>query len=216
MECRIVRFGQRHNVAKDHPELAAARPDLVTPAFSENPVGSDDEFPYLFYFIENGEIVGSRKAIPDRVYRGSESLPFAWCFDTYVNPEHHGKGIGTKLVAVQVEEFERRADVSAAAFSAPAMMRIYEKLGYDVLGFTPKYARLRNVAPFLAKKIRSRFAVSLLAPIANAGLAAWLKLRSGDRNTNIAVQRVDPESLGTVSEEFDRGSRLYWDRKPTG
>ena len=213
MECRIVRFGQRHNVAKDHPELAAARPDLVTPAFSENPVGSDDKFPYLFYLIEDGVILGSRKAIPDRVYSGPEGLPYAWCFDMYISSEARGKGLGHLLMQRMVEEFASRGTIVGGAFSVPAVMRLYQKLGYDVLGFTPKYARLRNVAPFLAKKIRSRFAVSLLAPIANAGLAAWSKLRSGDRNANITVQGVDPESLGTLSEEFDRGSQLYWDRE---
>ena len=213
MECRIVRFGQRHNIAKNHPELATARPDLVTPAFPENPVSSDDDFPYLFYFIENGEIVGVRKAIPDLVWRGSETFPFAWCFDTYVNPEHHGKGIGTKLVAVQVEEFERRGDISAAAFSAPAMMRIYEKLGYDVLGCVPKYARLRNTAPFLARKISSNFAVSLLAPFVNAGLAVWLRLRSDEGNRNIKVRKVSHETFRILSKGFERDNYLYWDQE---
>ena len=214
MECRIVRFGQHHNIAKDHPELATARPDLVTPAFPKNPVSSDDDFPYLFYFIENGEIVGVRKAIPDLVSRGSETFPFAWCFDTYVNPEHHGKGIGTKLVAVQVEEFERRGDISAAAFSAPAMMRIYEKLGYDVLGCVPKYARLRNTAPFLARKIPSKFVANLLAPVANAGLAIWLKLRSRADNLNIDVKKISHESFCGLSKHFQREIVLYWDSEP--
>ena len=210
MECRIVRFGEKDEVRRLHPVLATERPDLLAPAFPENSVESDDEFPYLFYFIDGDQILGSRKAIPDTVERGGNVYPFAWCFDTYVNPEHHGKGIGTKLVAQQVKEFDARGQLSGAAFSAPAMMRIYEKLGYEVLGFGPRLAAVRKTRPFLQERIGT--AASVIAPFANFALAAkaWRKrsLSSGD----YTLTRIASDDVINAIAEVQNSSKVYhWD-----
>ena len=215
MECRIVRYDEYQNIANKHPELASQRPDLTTPAFLTNPVQSDGDFPYLFYFLQDGNIVGSRRAIPDRLYHGSDSYAFAWCFDTYVNRNFHGKGIGTKLVAVQSEQLSREGYISGAAFSAPAMMRIYEKLGYNVLGFVPKYALLRNTKPFLAAKIRSDVATSIVASFANTVLKTWSALSFPDPANDITVEVADTRAIEFKSTELERASMLRWDCDPS-
>ena len=209
MECRIVRYRERHDVARLHAELVGARPEYSQVPFDTNPVPFDDDFPYLFYFIDGDDILGVRRAIPDVCYREGEEIAFAWCYDTVVNPDHHGKGIGTKLVAVQVEEFARRGQVSGAAFSAPAMMRIYDKLGYSVLGFAPKYAKVRNVAPFLHRKVRSGVIASLMAVPLNLAQKA---LELGRARSGFSIEQLNTGEFERFWNDIStKGARYHWD-----
>lgn len=214
MDCRLVRYGERENLSELHPELFEKRPDLCDPAFPANPVPYDDDFPYLFYFVEDGEILGARRAMPDVVCRGDEVRDFAWCFDTIVNPAHHGRGIGTKLVAVQVEEFARREQLSGAAFSAPAMMRIYEKLDYEVLGFTPKYALIRNVGPFIHRKVSLPFVTGASAFLVNVALALRTGLKGGRAASQANCREVDAEEFRALASDIERDeTRWHWDKE---
>lgn len=204
MECRLIRFGEAGEAENRHSELFAHDPELASPPFPSNPVASDPDFPFLFYCVENGTVLGSRRAIPDIVYREGASYPIAWCYDTIVSPAARGKGIGTRLVSLQVDEFERRNELSAAAFSAAAMMRIYEKLGYRVLGFVPRYALIRDTAPFLRKKLANPALARLAAIPANLALSA--------RYASTGLQSFDESQLTTID---DQGWRRLWSEIPT-
>jgi GNAT superfamily N-acetyltransferase len=153
MEYRYATLAELGDMAAAHPELAADRPDLCRPAFPGNPVVGEAAFPFLFYAVEAGRVVGSRKAVPDRAIVNGREYAWAWCFDTIVDASQRGRGVGSRLVELQVEAFDRLGVTTSAAFSAPAMMRIYEKCGYRVLEFVPRMVLVRNPAPFLAGKI---------------------------------------------------------------
>jgi GNAT superfamily N-acetyltransferase len=214
MECRIVRYGEQDRLDELHPILARTRPDLAEPAFPNNPVEYDADFPYLFYLIENEEILGSRRAMPDLLYKGGCQLPFAWCFDMHLTAESRGRGFGTRLMRATRNEFEGKGIISGGCFSAPSVIHIYKKLGYKVLGFAPKYALVRNSKPFLAEKITSAFASRILGSAVNVGLA----MRSaiiGRSKAGVTVERLNPDSWGRMAgnEHWDR-SRWHWDEDP--
>lgn len=215
MECRIIRHGERDRVGELHRELVAFDPALGQPPFRGNPVSSEPDFPFLFYFIEDGTILGTRRAIPDIVHRGGRSYPLAWSYDTVVQPAARGKGIGTKLVAAQVEEFDRSSRISAAAFSAAAMMRIYDKLGYTVLGFVPRYALVRDSAAFLESKLGNAALAKLVSIPGNVALSALARMRGARNTEGLAISRVDTLEWQHLTARLPEPSDIYhWDDGP--
>lgn len=191
MEFRCATIGELNDIGHIHPELAADRPELCQPAFPENPVSSDDKFPFLFYAIENGRVVASRKAIPDRAVVNGKEYSWAWCFDTVVEKSQQGKGIGSGLVKLQSEEFDRLGVISSAAFSAPAMMQIYLKLGYRVLEFAPRMTLVRNASPFVAKKVKNRLLLSLVGRLATTILNLESAIRGARRShASFAIAQI--------------------------
>jgi GNAT superfamily N-acetyltransferase len=212
MECRVVRYGEKDRVRELHRELVAFDPSLGEPKFHGNPVPSDPHFPFLFYCIEDGQILGSRRAMPDIVRRGSRSYPFAWGFDSFVQPAARGKGIGSKLVAAQVAEFDKREEFCAAAFSAAAMMRIYRKMGFNVLGFVPRHALVRESAPFLSSKLGSAALARIASIPLDLALSARLRMRKGRNLDDLTVSAIEPTQLRELWEELPEPGDVYrWD-----
>ena len=209
MKCRMVRYGERNELQRLHPVLVEERPDLLAPAFPKNPVTTDGEFPYLFYFIEGDQIVGSRKAIPDTVKRGGELYPFAWLFDAYVNPNFHGQGIGTKLVQAQVEEFGRRNQLSGATYSTETMLRIYEKLGFEI-GICPRLAAVRNTRPFLQERVGAT--ASVISPFANLALGAKAWLKGSLSSSDYSLTHVAQDEVSSAIANVQNSLKVYhWD-----
>lgn len=212
LECRVVRYGEIDRVGELHRELVAFDRSLVAPKFPGNPVPSDLQFPFLFYYIEDGQILGTRRAIPDLLRRSSHSYPLAWGFDTVVQPAARGKGIGTKLVAAQVAEFDKREEICAAAFSAAAMMRIYRKLGFTVLGFVPRHALVRESAPFLSSKLGSAALARIASIPFDLALSARLRVRKARNLDDLTVRAMHPAQWRDLWEQLSEPDKAYrWD-----
>lgn len=212
MECRVVRYGEKDRVDELHRELVAFDRSLGEPKFPGNPVPSDPRFPFLFYYIEGGEILGTRRAIPDLVCRGSHSFPLAWGFDTVVQPAARGKGIGTKLVAAQVAEFDKRDEICAAAFSAAPMMRIYRKMGFTVLGFVPRHALVRKSVSFLTSKLGSAGLARIASVPVDLALSARLRMRKARNLDGLAVRTVEAGQWQELWQEISEPGDAYrWD-----
>lgn len=201
MEYRFAMIGECERIAKLHPELADQRPDLASPAFPDNPVSGQPDFPFIFYALDQGKVVGSRKAIPDHVLIGGQKHPWAWCFDTIVEANQHGKGIGSQLVKLQVEAFDVRGAVSGAAFSVPAMMHIYNKFGYRVLDFTPRMTALRNSRPFLTGKVPLPLLPSAARAVNVAFALERLMRTSAHEGADITVEPIAPVRLAQLHDE---------------
>lgn len=214
MNYRYATIGELDRMESLHPELAATEPELAKPVFPKNPVLSKKTFPFIFYVLDGKNIVGSRRAIPDKAVINGEEFDWAWCFDTYVSKSHHGKGIGSKLVSMQVEKFKQLNTISGAAFSAPAMMRIYEKLGYTILKNSPRMTLVRNAKPFLAKKIPFEPALSIAGKAGSMVFA----VEQFFRNTTKAHSRFQLKPIGRKPFEqvFDALQETsivnHWDR----
>ncbi len=214
MEYRVVQWNERERARELHPQLMHARPELLEPPFVANPVPMPDDFPFFFYILDGDAIAGYRRAVPDVAVINGEDTAWAWNFDLFIEPEYRGKGIGKRLVVQQVEEFSRRSIVSGAAFSAPATLRIYERLGFRVLGHAPRLALVRNVRPFLASRPRGRGGWPELAPLGNAALWVIRRLRAVANATQpVLVKAIDRERF---AREFTRmgGHRMtrHWAR----
>ncbi|MGB3737842.1 MAG: GNAT family N-acetyltransferase [Pontixanthobacter sp.] len=208
MEYRYATIGEADRMAELHPELFAARPDLASPAFPENPIAGEADFPFIFYVSDGADIVGSRKAIPDTALIGGTRFDWSWCFDTYVSPNHHGKGIGKKLVAMQVEAFERLNIISGAAFSAPAMMHIYAKLGYRVLECAPRMTLVRDPKPFIAAKLPFEPVLSMASAAAALALKMEQRLRGSRKaDREFRLTPIDREAFASrfQNAEFRSG-----------
>lgn len=198
MEFRFVTYKELRKINYIHPELAIDRPDLCKIPFPGNPIKGAPTFPFLFYALENGRVVGSRKAMPDRAIINGKEYSWAWCFDTIVDEGQQGKGIGSRLVKLQSDEFDRRGMIAGAAFSAPTMMRIYEKFGYRLLEFTPRMTLVRRVRPFLARKIENQLLLSFASRIATIALNLESVVRGATRSSSSF------EFEGITKEEFCR------------
>ena len=188
MEYRVVQWDERERARELHPQLMNARPELIEPPFTAIPVPMPDDFPFFFYILDGDAIAGYRRAVPDVAVIYGRETAWAWNFDLFIEPHYRGKGIGKRLVVQQVEEFSRRGIVSGAAFSAPATLRIYERLGFRVLGHAPRLALVRNVRPFLASRARGRGGWPELAPLGNGALWA---IRRGRQRRAACDHRTD-------------------------
>lgn len=205
MEYRSACLSELANMDQLHPELAADRPELCRPAFPENPIHGGADFPFIFYALEGKKIVGSRKAIPDSATINGKKYPWAWCFDTIVDSSQRGKGVGSRLVDRQVQEFDRLGIISGAAFSAPAMMRIYDKLGYRVLDFTPRMVLVRSLRPFLSERLANGLLLQVVGTFANMFTyleSVWRG--SGRSNQDTKIKRLTVEEL---SQAFAKSSQ---------
>lgn len=214
MEYRVVQWNERELARELHPQLMRARPELLEPPFTENPVAMPDDFPFFFYILDGDVIAGYRRAVPDVAIIDGQETAWAWNFDLFIEPQYRGKGIGKRLVVQQVEEFSRRGIVSGAAFSAPATLRIYERLGFHVLGHAPRLALVRNVRPFLASRARGRGGWPELAPLGNAILWAIRRLRGiANAAQPVVIEPIEREGFAREFEKIGGHSRTrHWAR----
>lgn len=216
MEYRSAILSDLANIDQLHPELAADRPELCRPAFPENPIRGEANFPFIFYALDGQKVVGSRKATPDYAIINGKEYPWAWCFDTIVDSTQRGKGVGSRLVERQVAEFNRLGILSGAAFSAPAMMHIYAKLGYRVLDLTPRMVLVRNVRPFLSGKVPSRFLLKIGGAVGNLFVSLELLCRGAlSSNRDVQIERLNTQDvIQVLTKSSWRSTNNRWGLSP--
>lgn len=111
--------------------------------FEETPVGVPQmagriaevtqQFPWLTY-EENGAVLGYAYAT-----RWKERSAYRFCVETtiYLAPEAIGRGIGTRLYRVLIDELRGRGIHSAIggiALPNPASVALHEKVGFEPIG----------------------------------------------------------------------------------
>ena len=87
-------------------------------------------FPWFVAIDETGEVIGFAKASP---WKGR--CAYAWTAETtvYVHPDHHGRGLGTKLYARLVATLRAqgyRTILGGITQPNPASVRLHESLGF--------------------------------------------------------------------------------------
>ncbi len=87
-------------------------------------------FPWFVAIDETGEVIGFAKASP---WKGR--CAYAWTAETtvYVHPDHHGRGLGTKLYARLVATLRAqgyRTLLGGITQPNPASVRLHESLGF--------------------------------------------------------------------------------------
>ena len=216
MKFEYVEWAARERALERFPELARERPDLLRPSFEDNPMAMPDDFPFLFFASENGQVVGSRKSMPDVVWIGGEPKLWAWNFDTFVEPRYRGRGVGRKLVELQIREVGKRGIISGASFSAPATMRIYQKLGFQVLGHAPRMNLVRRTRPFLHSWGIPRPLLGIGSFLGDATLKVDLKLRHFFRGRpRLDLARIDAATFEEMFRKSVVRKQLnYWDGGP--
>ena len=96
------------------------------------------ETPYLeaFGFEENGQLTGYGMVAMS--YSTEAGGLCAWIEDIYIQPEHRGKGYGTRFLAFVKERYQDR--VARIRLEAEPenerAMAVYRKAGFEILGYT--------------------------------------------------------------------------------
>lgn len=173
MEFRAVLLGEREQLPSLHPELYAARPDLIVPALAGNPEPASPDFPYLFYCLDGRRVAGHVMSFPDVLNFSGQLLPWAWSLGLFTDPDYRRQGIAQSLVESQVRAFAERGIVRGSSFSAPATLRIFTRLEFSMPGFAPRMCLVRRTQPFLRQHIGHPAAVRLGALAADTALSVW-------------------------------------------
>lgn len=218
MNVRVVRLGERQQLADLHPELVNDRPDLLIPALENSPEKIDDDFPYLFYARDGRRIVGHLMSFPDTLFVDGEPLRWAWNLGLFTEPEYRGQGVAQALVELQLKEFSRRETVRGSVFSSPATLCLFKKLGFSFPGYAPRLCLMRDTRPFLRAHTANRLAVAAGGAAANAILAGRrLMLHRSRKLDRYQVGPIDStrfselvQSMPARSEKYSWGSQANW------
>ncbi len=215
MDYQVITWGEREQITDPNSARWSNRPDLIALPFPENPVPTPDDFPHLFYVTDGNKIVGNRKTVPDIAHMEGEERRWSWNFDTFIDPEYRGKGVGRHLVDLQVAEIAKRGIISAAAFSAPGTLRIYERLGFQIIGHAPRMTLVRNTRPFLQSRFRNAFLLTTASMLGNMVLATERTLRSAlHRSDGFEIIAVDKSRFGELfNHRVVRVQPNYWARQ---
>ena len=213
MEFFQVSLSEQDDVAQNHPVLAASEPDLLGPIFQAG-AGITQDFPYLYYGQEDGRIACYIRSFPDAsVYRGQSQI-WSWNADLFTHPDFRRRGLAQALVEQQMQACDRLGMIWGGVFSSPPALRLYEKLGFTMIGFVPRLCALRTVTPFLAHHMpRSAAAMgnALYAPFYRAR-SAYFSRRAGTSGRGV-LEEIAPEDLAALPiAEACRPETVHWDQ----
>jgi GNAT superfamily N-acetyltransferase len=159
VEIRHIEIGEQDRLSTRHPEFLEQHPELSRPVLVDSYL-EDADFPYLFYAIDKGRIASHFGSFPDTLINGDRALRWAWNGNLYTEPDFRGRGIAQAIVQHQLREFARRNVIWGGVFSSPAALRLYERMGFCMLGYAPRLCIIRNIRPFLRHHTRNQIIVS--------------------------------------------------------
>jgi len=183
----------------------------------ENPYAGEGGNP-LAIAVEGKRIVGRLSAIPCRLWANGEEHPMCWLSGLHVLPDFRGRKLAPLLPKLMIDNFS----IVTGFFVQEAPLRIYNKLGWTIVGKIPEYMKILDARGFfknfdvanfdhmlgrkklLAKTLCTigRTGDAFLPSLLLGGLSILRKTRSGrDRPMNVAIV-----------EDFDRRVDELWER----
>jgi GNAT superfamily N-acetyltransferase len=206
MKFRFVSFAETTALVTHHPQLRDHF-QIIPSELEKNPHITDD-FPILCYMLDGDNVASHFSSFPDRVYYKEREYKWAWCGNLFTNPEYRGKGIASALVKEQVSLFHSKNLAWGGVFSTPAALRIYERLGFSVLGYAPRYLMIKKVTPLL----KYHFANSFVIGAAERAYGAVLNTARRILHDDPAFFReyaIDAEEIGAVTSKHDLENIKY-------
>lgn len=82
------------------------------------------------YFAEKSKERQTYVAVDDEEILGTVSINDDWAGETYIKPEHHRKGIGTKLMRHAEKVAKEKSESQIRIYSLINSEKFYEKIGY--------------------------------------------------------------------------------------
>lgn len=203
MEIRHVRIDEQDQLTEKHPELTRQYPDQIRPNFfvSES---HDRDFPYLFYAIENGQIATYIRSFPDTLFHEGRTHKWAWNSGLFTEPSFRGRGLAGAIIEQQLEEFSRRNLVWGGVFSSPAALRLYERLNFYPVDYSPRLCLIRNIKPFLHHHIPNSIISSGGNLAYKLGFSVMRKLvfRPPHASEKSYIEQVTPEEFSTLISKY--------------
>lgn len=155
--------------------------------------GACPEFPIFFYADVDGCAASYMRTIPDVITVNGTTRAWAWTGDNYTEPRFRNRGLSTALQRWATSYLHDMDNGRGSVFSTDVTLHTFEKLGFTLVGYAPRYLLLRTPQPYLAAKIRNpvlRLLVSSVA--ASAMTAAMAGLR---RLNSIRMQHSHHEEI---------------------
>lgn len=186
--------------------------------YEQYPVRQDGRLP-AWICLEGERIVGHVGALPVEVVVRGELKEMAWARDLIVAPSMRGRGIGTKLMRLLPDTFER-----GGVLGYEDTYGLYRRIGYEEVGTLPVFLNVRRSQAFAAAFIPSRAArplVRVLLRLAQARPPAWgshgvsiERLADFDGRFDELWRSIEP-ALGCVVKRTSETMRWRYLRNPT-
>lgn len=216
MEFFQVSLSEGDRAAENHPVLAQDAPDLLDPFFAAQPEVTP-EFPHLYYGQEDGRIACYIRSFPDTSTYQGQHLTWSWNADLFTHPDFRRRGLAQALVEQQMQACDRLGMIWGGVFSSPPALRLYEKLGFTMIGFVPRLCALRTITPFLDHHIPGPLAAAgnaFYTPFYRARSAYFSRSAKGDRKG--ILQEISPADLAALPiHETCQPQTVHWDQSGT-
>ena len=210
---RHVLFSERHNLAELHPELLSQYPKFVSPYLDDATAYSDD-FPYAFYAISDGIIASYLNSFPDTLHWQQRQYKWAWNANLFTDRAFRGRGLAQKIIEHQLELFAQQDLVWGGTFSSDPALRLYKKLGFNVVGAAPRMCLLRNPRAFLSHDLDSAPLIGFLSAAYRLayGSAKLVISRQRSFKRNYSIEQITVEELAALEDEYplQYGKCAHW------
>lgn len=212
MEFFQIRWDEQERAAERHPVLAESYPDLTIPALSGQD-GIKGEFPYLYYGLEDGRVACYFKSFPDTsIYRGRR-LTWSWNGNLFTDPDFRRRGLAQALVEQQIQACDRLGMIWGGVFSSVPALRLYEKLGFTMIGMVPRLCVVRNITPFLQSHVPrpAALAGNALYGALHHMRSAYFNLRQAGSGKAV-LEEISTDEFSTLPiERACRDDVVHWD-----
>jgi GNAT superfamily N-acetyltransferase len=216
MDFHTIRLGELPELEKYHPAVWRADPTLPQPILPQD-TDPNPDFPILFYCEEGRDLACYIRCFPDTLHVAGRAVPLAWNGNLLTLPEFRRRGLARAIVECQMQEFARTGTVWGGVFSAPAALRLYEKLSFSMVGTAPRLCFVRSTTAFLDHHMPT--ALARVAGGLGAGAARLLdralRLRQPFRSTvsSREISKADFAGLAAAGFAAPQG-QAHWDHSP--
>jgi len=110
-----------------------------------NPYGRKLGFP-IYLLLDNDHVVGHIAATPCGLWANGKEHNMYWISGLHILPEYRGKGVARLLPMRVMKELP----TITGFFVLDAPLRIYHKLGWNIIGKIPEYIKIINPVGFIS------------------------------------------------------------------
>jgi len=198
MQFRYVSYADTKELAAQHAHLQGYFQFIPSDLERNRHVTND--FPIFCYMLDGNKVAAYFSSFPDRLYCEDREYNWAWCGNLFTNPEYRGQGIASALVKEQVSLFHSKSLAWGGVFSTPTALRIYERLGFSVLGYAPRYLLIRKVGPLLRHHFANMFVIRTAELAYGAFLYTARRMLHDDR-AFFREYTIEAEETGTTNSK---------------